>query len=253
MMLVDTHCHLNFAPLSARVDRVVSRAEARDVTKIIVPGYDAASFAPIEALGRRPTIFPALGIHPWVASKPVSRDALIHHLTSAKAVAVGEIGLDFKVDVNRKRQQEVFEMQLSVAAKLGLPVILHVRGAFEEMLATLSRFEPRPRGVVHAFSRGPELAKRFVTLGFYVGFGGAVTHPRATRVRRAAKAVPLEKILLETDAPSIGLDGVLPVKVEPAHVADVAAALADIRGESADAIAEVTTRNAHTLFNLQKR
>jgi len=251
MELIDTHCHLNFAPLIGRVDNVIRRAAKREVTRIIVPAYDTASFAPITALSQRPGIYAALGIHPWVADQPASREALIHHLTASRAVAVGEIGLDFKVDVDRTRQQAVLEMQIEVALALHLPVILHVRGAFDEMHATLKRWDPTPSGVVHAFSRGPAQAARFLDLGLHLAFGGAITHPRATRAQQAAKSVPLEKIVLETDAPSIGLDGVAPVDVEPAHVADVAAALAQIRGESIETIAEVTTRNACRLFDLE--
>lgn len=251
MLLIDTHCHLNFTPLVTQLTAVVARAKERGVKKIIVPAYDSASFGPITNLCDHQALYPAIGIHPWVADKPSSRDALIHYLTSANAVAVGEIGLDFKVEVDRRRQRDVLDMQLEIATALRLPVILHVRGAYDEMLSTVKRRGTTLTGVIHAFSRGPELAKRFVDLGFLIAFGGAITHPRATRARRAAKAIDLENIVLETDAPSIGLDGVLSIDVEPAHVADVAAALAEIRGESIETIAEVTSRNAERLFQLQ--
>jgi TatD DNase family protein len=250
MMLIDTHCHLNFPPLAADISGVLSRAKSRDVLRIVVPAYDTVSWTAIAELGRRPNIYPALGVHPWVADQPVSLDNLADQLMKHNAVAVGEIGLDFKVHVPRKSQRVLFEGQLRLAAELDLPVLLHVRGAFDEMLATLAECEPRPSGVIHAFSRGPELAARFLSLGFHIAFGGAITHPRATRARRAAKSVPLERIVLETDAPSIALEGIAPADVEPAHTADVAAALAEIREQPLETIAEVTTENANRLFRL---
>ena len=247
-MLVDTHCHLFFEPLLSRIEGVLSRASHRGVEKIVVPAFDPASWTAVRDLARPGHIYPALGVHPWVADKPHSINVLADRLTEIGAVAVGEIGLDFKVAVPREVQLSVFESQLHLAADLGLPVLLHVRGAFEEMVDLLTRCTPRPRGVVHAFSRGPELAKRFLDLGLYIAFGGAITHERARRARRAALKVPLDSVLLETDAPSIGLDGVAPVDVEPSHTADVAAALASIRVESINTIAEVTTQNAFRLF-----
>ena len=248
---VDSHCHLNFSPLASNIASVLNRAKARGVSKIVVPAYDSASWQPIVALERAyENVYSAIGIHPWVADKPMSAEALKHTLRNSSAVAVGEIGLDFKVDVPKKQQIDVFERQLSVAQEFDLPVILHVRGAFEEMLSILEAQSKKIKGVVHAFSRGPQLAERFAALGLHIAFGGAVTHQRAKRARRAAATLPLDTVLIETDAPSIGLDGVLPIEVEPAHTADVAAALAAIRQVSIETIAEVTTHNATELFNL---
>ena len=169
---------------------------------------------------------------------------------------MGEIGLDTKLDPDGPdspdlaTQLAVLRPQLELADDLGLPVILHCRGAFEELLDELARFGGRLRGVLHAWSRGPELAERFVGAGMALGLGGAVTRPTARRVRRTAQRLPLENFVLETDAPSIGLDGVLPEDTEPAHLADVAAALASLRDESIETIAEVTTSHAERLFNL---
>jgi TatD DNase family protein len=193
-------------------------------------------------------VYPALGLHPWVADAPLDIEALRRRLVDETAVAVGEIGLDFKTDISRDTQVEVFVRQLACARDLNLPVLLHVRGAFEEMLEILGRMNPRPAGVVHAFSKGPELAKRFVDLGFHIAFGGAVTRPNAKQARKAAAMVPLDRLLLETDAPSIGLVDVAPEQVEPFHVADIAACLAPLREQSAAHIAAVTTENAKKLF-----
>ena len=158
--------------------------------------------------------------------------------------------LTLKIDAfDRDVQLTVLRRQLAVAVELDLPVLLHCRGAFEDLLAIVHELTPRLRGVIHAFSRGPELAQRFIDAGFYVALGGAVTRPGA-RVRAAVKALPLDRVLLETDAPSIGLDNVPPEHVEPHHVADVAAAVAALRETDLETVARVTTANAEMLFRL---
>jgi TatD DNase family protein len=257
--MIDTHCHLNFPPLSGDVDGVLARATGRGVTQVVVPAYDHASWEPIVALAAaHPACRPALGLHPWLAhADPPGGDpagfrallaaALIEH----RPVAVGEIGLDTRITTSGlDRQLPLLRAQLELAAEHDLPVILHCRGAFEELLAEIARFDGRLRGVLHAWSRGPELAERFLAAGLHLGLGGAVTRPRARRVRRAAAQAPLERLLLETDAPSIGLEGVLPEDAEPGHVADVAAAVAGLRGLAPDAVAEATTANAQALFGI---
>jgi TatD DNase family protein len=179
------------------------------------------------------------------------QNRLADQLAAGRPVAVGEIGLDTKItECGLAEQLPVLEAQLALAVDLDLPVILHCRGAFEELLTAVGRFGGKLRGVLHAYSRGPELAERFIAAGLHIAFGGAVTRDRARRVRKTAIRVPLDKIVLETDAPSIGLDGVQPCDTEPGHVRDIAAAVAALRGEPLETIAEVTTSNACRLFNL---
>jgi TatD DNase family protein len=251
MELVDTHCHLYSEPLCRDVDAVLGRARSAQVRHVIVPAYDLGSWPEVKALACRSGVYAAYGLHPWVAHEPLEAAALAATLRAERAVAVGEIGLDFVIEgFDRARQLEMLRTQLEVARELGLPVLLHCRSAFEELLALLRTFSPHLRGLVHAFSRGPELASRFVELGLSVAFGGAITRSNATRARRAAAAVPWESLVLETDAPSIGLEGIEPARVEPRHVHDVALALAQIRGESVQVVAERTSSNARELFGL---
>ena len=250
MNLVDTHCHLSFEPLRDDLDGVLTRARDQGVTRVLSLAYDLASFEAVRETATRPGVFPAYGLHPWRADEPLETKVLEDAL-AAGAVAVGEIGLDFQIDTpGRDRQVELLRVQLDVARAAGLPVMLHCRGAFEELLAILSEHEGRLRGVVHAFSRGPELARRFVDAGMHLAFGGTLTRPRAKRPRRSAQVAPLERIVLETDAPSIGLDGVPPERVEPRHVRAVAATLAELRDTTIDDIARSTTANAQELFAL---
>jgi TatD DNase family protein len=248
--LIDTHCHLNFPPLSDDTDGVLDRAAARGVETVVVPAYDHASWEPIAALAERPTVHAALGIHPWLAHEE-DAGGLPEAVAAHRPVAIGEIGLDTKITTSDlDRQLPLLRTQLELAADLDLPVILHCRGAFEELLEEIGRFDGRLRGVLHAWSRGPELADRFLAAGLHLGLGGAVTRERARRVRKVAARAPLERLLLETDAPSIGLEGVLPADTEPAHVAEVAQALAELRDTARDAIAAATTTNALGLFGI---
>ena len=250
-MLIDTHCHLFMEPLVRDVPAVLSRAHQTGVTQVVVPAYDSASWAMVRNLTQHEGVHSALGLHPWAAHETLDLAALRDALAATKAVAIGEIGLDFKIpEPGRSRQIHTLTAQLRLALELDLPVILHCRGAFEEMLQIIGDDSPGLRGVLHAYSRGPELAQRFVDLGLSVAFGGAITRPRAKRAQRSAAILPSETILLETDAPSIGLEGVQPEQTEPRHVAQVARMLADIRGTTLAEIASVTTRNAQQLFGI---
>ncbi len=252
-MLVDTHCHLFMEPLCTDPAGVLRRALEAGVDRVIVPAFDKGSWEQVRELSGHPGVFPALGLHPWKADEELDVTALGRELESSGCAAIGEIGLDFKVGPpGREVQIAVFRAQLDLALELELPVILHCRGAFEEMVSILSgeRYRGKIRGVMHAFTRGTELAARFLDLGLYLAFGGAVTRPRAERARRSAAFTALDRILLETDAPSIGMDGLEPEEVEPAHVRRVALSVAGLRGISLDEAARITTANAERLFGL---
>ncbi|MCP4573565.1 MAG: TatD family hydrolase [bacterium] len=254
--LVDTHCHLFMPPLGHDVTGALDRAAARGVDRVVVPSYDPPSWTEVRLLAERPGVFAAYGVHPWVAGPwdPSAWSAWWDGLDeiACPPVAVGEIGLDTKLPdgPGLAAQLAVLRPQLEYARDGDLPVILHCRGAFEELLAEVERFGGALRGVLHAWSRGPELAARFTGAGLALGLGGAVTRDRARRLLQTARTLPLDSFILETDAPSIGLDGVLPAETEPAHVADIAAALAVLRNETLETIAEVTTDHAQQLFRL---
>jgi len=258
VIFTDTHCHLNMPPLGDDPETVLTRAAARGVTRVIVPSYDEPSWLEVTAVATLPNVYPAYGLHPWAAHEVPPGGQLTDYqkrlaaqLSSNFHVAIGEIGLDTKIEANTIEDQlPVLETQLALAVDLDLPVIVHCRGAFEELLTAVNVHGGKLRGVLHAYSRGPELAERFISAGLHIAFGGAVTRDRARRVRKAAARLPLDKIVLETDAPSIGLEGVLPAETEPGHVRDIAEAVAELRHETLDTIAEVTTANAVRLFHL---
>lgn len=249
----DTHCHLFMDPLRGDTEGVLHRARAANVTRLIVPSVEAESWDQVRALGKKPGIYPALGIHPWSADEELDTQKLKNALTASLSVAVGEIGLDYKIErPDRDIQKGIFRQQLDVALELDLPVILHCRGAFEEILSILSEDSYRGNisGVIHAFSRGTQLARQFLDLGFFLAFGGAVTRFRARRARNSAVFTPSDRMLLETDAPSIGMDGLAQDEVEPAHVIKVANAIAELRKTNVEDIAGITWANACKLFGI---
>lgn len=252
-MLIDTHCHLFMDPLYSNVEGVLTRAFKNGVRGMVVPSVELESWEKVRELADNKMVFPALGLHPWYADEKLDTGTLEKLLIETDSVAIGEIGLDFKIEnPDRTIQIAVFRTQLNLAAELDLPVIIHCRGAFDEMLSILSEneYDGRLKGVIHAFTRGPQLAERFLELGFYLAFGGGVTRPRAKRARKSAASVPLNRILLETDAPSIGMDGVEPERVEPADVERVCSSLAQLRGITFEEAARATTANARELFGI---
>jgi len=251
MKFVDTHCHLDFEPLSAHTAAVLERAHTLGVTRIIAPSYNAASWPQLRRISGHDGVFAAFGLHPWVADEELDIRELRTLLALPECRAVGEIGLDAKIDnADMARQIEVLKIQLDLALEFDLPVLLHCRGAFEELLEILRDYAPRLRGVLHAFSRGPELAGRFIDAGMHIAFGGALTRPTARQARRAAQTLQPDRLLLETDAPAIGLEDIGPREVEPAHVYNIAKVMAELREVPLEEIAEITTRNAERLFNI---
>jgi TatD DNase family protein len=250
MEFVDTHCHLYEPPLADDIDAVLARAAESGVTQVVVPAYGLASWDKVKGLAERPGVHAALGLHPWVAGEPFDPARLRDALRACGAVAVGEIGLDAKVeDPSLETQRRVFRLQLRVACELDLPVLLHCRGAFDELIVELREFAPELRGIVHAYSKDPILAQRFLDLGMHLAFGGAVTRP-GSKAGRSAEMVPEARLLLETDAPSIGLCEVPPEQVEPRHVREIAETVATIRGTTVDAIGRATTANARALLRI---
>jgi TatD DNase family protein len=241
----DSHCHPTDTDDAWGA---IQEARSADVA-LLCCGYNAEANDKVEQLRQRCGRLPiALGLHPWFANEPVEPVlALIERL---RPTAIGELGLDLWAELDEHaldRQREVLELQLDLAARLGLPVTVHSRRAVAAVLDVF-RNHPRVRGALHAYSGSLEQLAPFLKLGWLVGVGGAVTRPRAHRVRRCASQVPLERILLETDCPAIGMEGLEPHQVRPVHVRRVAETLALLRKVDLDCIVEQTDRNARELF-----
>lgn len=251
--LVDTHAHLDDASFDGDGDAMFGRSLDAGVRRWIVPAIDRGNWERIERLAAsRKGVSVAYGLHPlFLAShRDEHLDELPAWLERHGAVAVGEIGLDFYVDtLDPERQRDLFHRQLAIAREHDLPVIVHARRAFEETIHTLRRMGGL-RGVVHSFSGSEEQARQLFDLGFHIGIGGPVTYERAHRIHRVVTAMPLGRLLLETDAPDQPCSQHRGERNEPAYLRDVLRTVASLRGESEADVAARTTANAIELFRL---
>lgn len=243
----DTHCHLQDPKIRADFHGVMARARAAGVIGVVLCGYDAPSnVEAIELSREEPGVYPAVGFHPHEADS-VTEEMLAALESQARApevVAVGEIGLDFFVEGHDAARQEwFFAEQLKLARKYELPVLLHIRRAQDAVLKNLRRIAV-PGGIAHAFNGSRQQADAFIRLGFRLGFGGALTYPRARRIREHAANLPMEAIVLETDGPDIPPEFAPRTRNDPANLPRIATVLAELRGMALDELALRTTSNA---------
>jgi TatD DNase family protein len=247
--VIDTHAHLDACAESA--DEVLARAREAGVDRIVSVGSGLDSCRETLAIaGRHDGVFAALGIHPHQAAEPDATrvDELRELLADERAVAVGETGLDFYRDyAPRERQRELFERQLELAVELGKTVVVHTRAASEEVAAALEPFAGTV--VLHCFS-APELLPVALERGYYLSFAGNVTYPKAEDLREAARAVPGERLLAETDSPYLSPQPRRGRPNEPANVVHTIATLAEARGEDASELAARLDANANAAFGL---
>ena len=258
-MLIDTHCHLDFPDFAAERDDIVARAHAAGVKQMITISTRVRKFPEILAIAEKyPTVFCSVGTHPHNADEeldiPVSE--LIELARHPRVVAIGEAGLDYFYD-NAPREAQAIGLRNHIAAarETALPLVIHSRSADEDMAAILT--EETGKGafpfLLHCFSSGPELARVGVELGGYVSFSGILTFPKSEELREIAKTVPLERMLVETDAPYLAPKPFRGKRNEPAYVAHTAAVLAETVGVSAEEIARITTENAFRIFSKMPR
>ena len=247
MVFIDTHCHLDAAEFDPDRAAVADEAVAAGVERIVVPSIERANFAAVSAVCRdMPGCVAAYGIHPMRVDRAQDEDLAVLQevLRANRSVAVGEIGLDFFIPERDERRQDHFLVeQLKIARELDLPVILHVRRAIDAVLKQLRRI-PVCGGIAHAFNGSRVQADAFMKLGFKLGFGGTMTFPRATRIRDLAATLPLEAIVLETDAPDIPPSWLNRGRNTPGQLPRIAATLAELRGMTLAEVAQATTANA---------
>jgi TatD DNase family protein len=273
---IDTHCHLDAAEFWP--DAVVVRAQAaiKNVAYCVLPAVQVANFDAVRQLAHAGDDSYALGIHPLYVAQAAGSDLatleaqLLRYRDDPRLVAVGEIGLDFfvpelRASPLRERQEHFFLAQLKLARQFELPVLLHVRRSVDQVLAGLRKVAreavsgkadtPPWRGIAHAFNGSEQQAQAFVDLGLKLGFGGALTYERASQLRRLAALLPLEAIVLETDAPDMPprwlyktagqrAAGELQGRNEPGELPRIASELAALRSMAATDLALATTRNA---------
>lgn len=253
MDLIDSHCHIDVADFDADREEVLSRCHQLGIQRLIVPGIDVAGWDKLLLLcDNQQGLYPALGLHPVYIEQhlPGDVDRLEAKLAITDVVAVGEIGLDFYLkELDRDKQQQLFEAQLAIAENLDLPVILHVRKAHEEILASLKKFKVKG-GVSHAFNGSLPQAQRYIDMGFKLGFGGTMTYEGSRNIHELARQLPLEAIVLETDAPDMVVASHRGERNSPEYLIEALHALARLREEDVNVIAAQTTANTCAVFDL---
>lgn len=254
-MLIDSHAHLDMRDYDQDREEVIGRALQGGLSRIITIGIDFnSSVAALKLAKKYAQIFSTVGFHPHDAKHATPRklQELARLSAEPKVVAWGEMGLDFFHRHSAPQTQvEIFELQLDLALDCDKPSIIHSRDANEEVLAVLKKHKkPNLRGVIHCFSGDYDLAMRFIALGFYISFPGVVTFPKATQARDAAARLPLEKLLVETDAPFLAPIPFRGKRNEPLYVTHTAQKIAELRQMSYEDFCLQTAENTKSIFNL---
>ncbi|TFW19023.1 TatD family deoxyribonuclease [Massilia arenosa] len=255
-MWIDTHCHLDAHEFGGASLDVAREAAGEGVSMIVIPAVDRHNFDVVRTLAHgAPNACYTLGIHPIYVPQADDADlALLRTRVEAamddpRFVGIGEIGLDFFIPMlcepaMREKQERFFREQLKVAREFGLPVLMHVRKSQDVVLKHVRQIRPAG-GIAHAFNGSFQQAAMYIDLGFKLGFGGAMTFTRALQIRRLATDLPLDALVLETDAPDISPSWLHPARNSPAQLPAIGTILATLRGLTPAAVASATTRNAH--------
>jgi len=247
-MWIDSHCHLDFVRVNGSLETIIRECERQEVDHIVVPSVDPSNLVSVIDLSRQfKHVSFALGFHPMYIDKLKEGDLenLDNWISkSEEIIALGEIGLDFfERKDNIDQQEDIFVHQLKLAQKYDLPVIMHVRGAIDRVLKNLRRYSVRG-GIAHAFNGSMQQASQFIELGFKLGFGGAMTYERAKHLQMLAAQIPLDAIVLETDAPDIAPSWLTKGTANsPSQLAKIGAFLAQLRNTPLGEIASITSQN----------
>lgn len=251
--IIDTHCHLDVTEFDADRDTVIERARNAGVTDIVVPAIRRDTWVElIDLCAGHPFLHPALGMHPVYLEHHRDKHLveLDRLLTERRPLAVGEIGLDYFIrDLDRARQRQLCAAQFELAQRHHLPVILHVRKAHDDML-TLLRELPVIGGIVHAFNGSIQQGEKYIELGMCLGFGGMLTYTRSRKLRALAVALPLEAVVLETDAPDMTPEAYRGMRNSPEFLPECLASLAALRALPEHDIAAITSANARAVLRM---
>lgn len=258
-MLIDTHCHLDFADFADERDALVERAHTSGVSQMVTISTRVRKLADLlEIAARYPSVFCSVGTHPNNADEEldVFTEDLVRLSQHPKVVAIGEAGLDYFYDTVKPEDQKTgFLRHIAAARETGLPLVIHSRRADEDMAAILT--DETGKGafpfILHCFSSGAALAKTGVDLGGYVSFSGILTFPKSEELRDIAKSIPLDRLLVETDAPYLAPKRWRGKRNEPAYVVNTAEVLAETLGLGFTEIARITTENALRIFSKMPR
>jgi TatD DNase family protein len=254
-MFVDSHCHLNYAGLIEDQDAVIARAKMAGVTAMLNISTKSSEWGAVVATAHSDaSIWASIGIHPHEADShaDVDTERLIAAASDPRVIAIGETGLDYYYDKSdRERQRSSFRSHIAAARITGLPIIVHTRDAEEDTAAILAEEMGRGpySGVIHCFTASQSFAEEALALGLYISISGIVTFKNARDLQASAARIPDDRLLIETDAPFLAPVPNRGKSCEPAFVADTARFLAELRGQSIDELADITSRNFYTLFS----
>lgn len=252
-MLVDAHCHLDFAQFDDDRIEVLNAAKAVGVAHFVVPGTTRSRWQQVLALAERADTSVCLGLHPYFVEQHQEADiaALDHALGNhPEVVAVGECGIDGRFSDTLDAQWYYFDAQLTLAKQHGLPVVVHCVHANDHVAKRLRQLKLPKAGLIHAFSGSIEQASKFLDLGFKLGLGGAVTYERAKRLRRTVAALPDDAFVLETDSPDMPLSGYQGMRNEPCRINQICTVVSKLRGQAQDSVAAQSSATATQLFGL---
>ncbi len=252
-MIIDSHCHIDFSDFDNDRAQVLHRAEKVGIKKIIIPGVIQSTWHKIKSCCEEHTIlYPSYGLHPYFIEQHQTQhlDDLKTWINANKTIAIGECGLDFFLkNLDIETQTYYFAGQLDMALEFNLPVIIHARKSTEAVIKEIKK-RPGLRGMIHSYSGSYEQAMQLIKLGFYLSFGGSVTYEKSTRLRTLVKKLPLDFLLVETDAPDQPVASAKNHRNEPSFIIEVIHHIAELHQTSSENIAHISTNNALQLFNL---
>lgn len=254
MQLVDVHCHLESEHFAGNLDTIIENAKGVGVVALITCAIVPGQWELSHTISKNyKEVYFALGVHPWYIEENYFHELnKLTHIKDDKYCAIGEIGLDAKTNIDMQLQKKFFEDQLSIANELGKPVIVHCRGAFNELVASVKRVGTlKAGGVIHSYSGNVEITKQLIPFGFYFSFGGAITFRNSKKKVEVLKYIYPEYVLLETDSPDIPpveKNGEINV---PENIMYVVKAISELIEKPEEEIAHITTANAKKLFNLK--
>ena len=245
-MFIDSHAHIQLSQFNRDRDAVLKRAHEASVSLMLVIGFDMeTSLSAVELAEKHTYIYATVGMHPHDA-KDLTADVLKSFRELAahpKVIALGEMGLDYYRNLSpRPLQKEAFEKQLDLAEEMQMPIVIHNRDAYMDILPILEARQGKVQGVLHCFTGDVELMHRSLAIGFHIGIGGIVTYPNAKDMQAVAREVPEDRLLIETDCPWLAPQFRRGKRNEPAYVCAVAEKIAELRGATIEAIGEITTK-----------
>ncbi|MCK6262437.1 TatD family hydrolase [Vibrio sp. ZSDE26] len=253
--LFDTHCHFDFDGFKDNFLDELAAAQSKGVERFLIPSINESNWQRVQSLSNlHANIYHAFGFHPYFLNASV--DTQFAHLIeilesrTSQCVAIGECGLDFMIDVDHQLQERTLVKQIELAQQYRLPVILHCRKAHHRLLPILRRYPLPKGGVLHGFSGSYQQAMSYIELGFYIGVGGTITYPRANKTRQAIAKLPLDFLVIETDAPDMPMCGFQGQKNHPKMLPNVLLELALLKKQPEQTIAQSLWQNSHLLFSI---